>query len=152
VVRIVDATGLVVADWVTYPPQTNGGTSLALANLDGGGNAEIVTVPYSGPLRVRAFNSDGTPFVLATTGQPVDFVVPLAVTGAASGFRVAAADIDLDDRREIIVTADFAGAKRVFAFELDGTTVAGWPAAQFPFRPIAEWPVAMAATDRFVRR
>ena len=152
VVRIVDATGLVVADWVTYPPQTNGGTSVALANLDGGGNAEIVTVPYSGPLRVRAFNSDGTPFISATTAQPVDFVVPLAVTGAATGFRVAAADIDLDDQREVIVTADVAGAKRVFAFELDGTTVAGWPAAQFPFRPIAEWPVAVAATDRFVRR
>jgi hypothetical protein len=150
--RIVDASGLVVADWLTYPPQIYSGTSVALSNLDGGGNAEIVTVPYTGPLRVRAFNSDGTPFVSPTTGQLVDFVVSSSVTGAASGFRVAVADIDLDDEREVLVFADVAGVKKVFAFELNGATVAGWPAAQFPFRPLAAWPVAVAATDRFVRR
>jgi len=152
VVRIVDAAGLVVTDWLTYPPQTNEGTSIAVANLEGGGNAEIVTVPYTGPLRVRAFNSDGTPFVLSTTSQPLDFVVPAAVTGAASGFRVAVADIDLDDRREILVIADVPGKRKVFVFELEGTTVSGWPTAKFPFRPIADWPIAVAATDRFVRR
>lgn len=152
VVRIVDATGLVVADWLTYPPQTHGGTSVAVANLDGGGNAEIVTVPYTGPLRVRAFNSDGTPFVLSTTAQPVDFVVPAGVTGSATGFRVAVADIDLDDRREVLVFADVPGSRKVFAFELEGTEVVGWPTARFPFRPIADWPIAVAATDRFVRR
>jgi hypothetical protein len=152
VVRVVDAMGLVVADWLTYPPQTNGGTSVAVANLDGVGNAEIVTVPYTGPLRVRAFNSDGTPFVLSTTAQPVDFVVPSGVTGAATGFRVAVADIDLDDRRELLVIADVPGAKKVFAFELEGTAVAGWPTDRVPFRPLADWPIAVAATDRFVRR
>jgi len=152
VVRIIDSTGIVVADWLTYPPQTNGGTSVAVANLDGGGQAEIVTVPYTGPLRVRAFNSDGTPFVLSTTGEPLDFVVPSTVTGAASGYRVAAADIDLDDRREILVFADVPGKQKVFAFELEGTAVSGWPTAEFPFRPIAQWPIAVAATDRFVRR
>jgi hypothetical protein len=152
VLRVVDAAGLVVSEWLAYPPQIYSGTSVALSNLDGGGQPEIVTVPYTGPLRVRAFRSDGTPFVSPTTGQVVDFVVSSSVSGGASGFRVAAADIDLDDQREILVFADVAGDKRVFAFELDGTTVAGWPAAQFPFRPLAEWPVAVAATDRFVRR
>jgi hypothetical protein len=152
VVRIVDSAGLVVADWLTYPPQTNGGTSVAVANLDAVGNAEIVTVPYTGPLRVRAFNSDGTPFVLTTTAQPVDFVVPAGVVGAANGFRVAVADVDLDDRREVLVFADAPGAQKVFAFELEGTVVSGWPSAEFPFRPLAAWPIAVAATDRFVRR
>jgi hypothetical protein len=152
VVRIVDAAGLAVADWLTYPPQTHGGTSVAVANLDGVGNAEIVTVPYTGSLRVRAFNSDGTVFLSPVSGLPVDFVVPSAVTGSASGYRVAVADIDLDDRREVMVFADDPGARRVFAFELEGTAVAGWPTSQFPFRPIAEWPLAVAATDRFVRR
>jgi hypothetical protein len=152
VLRVVDATGLVVAEWLAYPPQIYGGTSVTVSNLDGGGKSEIITVPYTGPLRVRAFDSDGTPFVSPTTGQVVDFVVSSSETGAASGFRVAAADIDLDDQREILVFADTAGDNRVFAFEQDGTPVAGWPAAQFPFRPLADWPIAVAATDRFVRR
>jgi hypothetical protein len=50
------------------------------------------------------------------------------------------------------VFADVPGKQKLFAFELEGTAVSGWPTAQFPFRPIAEWPIAVAATDRFVRR
>ena len=127
VVRIVDATGLVVADWLTYPPQTNGGTSVAVANLDGVGNAEIVTVPYTGQLRVRAFNIDGTPFISTVTGLAGRLRGAIRGTGAASGFRVAAADIDLDDRREIIVIADLRveASVRLRARWHDGSRMAG---------------------------
>jgi hypothetical protein len=121
---------------------------VALSNLDGGGNAEIVTVPYTGPLRARLQRQH--PLRVADTNQLVDFVVSSSVTTPRAGS--CGPDIDLDDQREVLVFADIAGAKKVFVFELDGTTVAGWPAAQFPFRPLAAWPVAVAATDRFVRR
>lgn len=150
-VRVLDATGKIRADWLAYPPQTYDGTSVAVANLDGGGTAEIITVPYSGQLRVRAFDSAGTPFVSPTTGTVVDFVVPLSVTGSATGFRVAVADIDLDDKGEILVIPDVVSSPRIFAFELDGTLVPDWPASTFPYRPLADWPVAIAATDRFER-
>jgi len=152
VVRVLDGSGLVIADWLAYSPSGNNGTTIAVGRLGDVGGIQIVTAPRTGQLRVRAFNPDGTPFVPPDSVEEVDFVVPFSVTGAASSFRLVVADVDLDDRGEILVVTDAVSPTQILAFETDGTLVEGWPSKLFALQPLASWPVAIAATDRFVRR
>lgn len=152
VVRVMDAAGVVSADWVAYSPSGNSGTTIAVGKLGATGLAQIVTAPRAGQLRIRAFNADGTPFISPDTLAAVDFVVPTSITGAATSFRLAIADVDLDDRGEIIVVTNATSPTQILAFEADGTLVEGWPSKLFALQPLARWPVAIAATDRFVRR
>ena len=152
VVRVMDAAGVVSAEWAAYSPSGNNGTAIAVGKIGATGLAQIVTAPRVGQLRIRAFNADGTPFVSPDTLAEVDFVVPTSVTGAVTSFRLAVADVDLDDRGEIIVVTNATTTTQVLAFEDDGTLVEGWPSKVFALQPLARWPVAVAATDRFVRR
>ncbi len=152
VVRVMDEVGTVEAEWLAFPPtQGNSGTSVAVGNLDGTGLAEIVTVPRTGQLRVRAFSGDGTAFVSPDSGSVVDFVIPPTATNFATDFRVAIADIDLDGKGEILVLANSDAPTEILAFEMDGSTPEGWPDRLRPFGPISAGTAALATTDRFVR-
>ncbi len=151
VVRVLDGTGLVTAEWLAYSPSGNSGTTVAVGRL-GDDGVQIVTAPQVGQLRIRAFNSDGSPYISIESGVEVDFVVPGSVIGNASRFRLVVADIDLDDRGEILVVTDATSPTQILAFEIDGTRIEGWPNELFAYQPLARWPIAISATDRFVRR
>jgi hypothetical protein len=151
VVRVLDGAGLVTADWLAYSPSGNSGTTVAVGRL-GDEGVQIVTAPQVGQLRIRAFNPDGSPYIPLDSEVEVDFVVPASVIGNANRFRLAVADIDLDDRGEIIVVTDATSPTQILAFETDGTRIADWPKKLLALQPLARWPVAIAATDRFMRR
>ena len=74
-VRVFHPAGVLQAEWLAYPPQNNSGVLVAVGNLDGSGTSEIVTVPATGPLRVRAFTASGASYVSPDTNASVDFVV-----------------------------------------------------------------------------
>jgi hypothetical protein len=152
VVRVLDGTGQLIADWLAYSPSGNSGTNIAVGRLDGLSGAKIVTAPRSGQLRIRAFNADGSPFIPFDSEVEVDFVVPTSVTGQVTSFRLVIADVDLDDQGEIIVVTNAAQPTQILAFEIDGTLVEGWPSKLFALQPLSKWPIAIAATDRFMRR
>jgi len=133
------------AEWLAYPPGLNSGTSIAVGDLDGNGTDEIVTGPYSGQARIKAFNGDGTPFLNPATLLPVDFFVSPSIT---KGVRVGVADVDLDGIGEILVAP--VESAELLAYEVDGTAVSGWPNPR-PYGPVRGKSMAMASTDRFLR-
>lgn len=152
VVRVLDGSGQITADWLAYSPSGNNGTTVALGRLDGLSGTKIVTAPRTGQLRIRAFNPDGSPFIPLDSLTEVDFVVPTSLTGAVTSFRLVIADVDLDGHGEIIVVTNAASPTQILAFEIDGTLVEGWPSKLFALQPLSRWPIAIAATDRFMRR
>jgi hypothetical protein len=150
VVRTFDELGTVDAEWLAFPPtQGNSGTAIAIGDLDGSGLAEVVTVPRIGQLRIRAFSGDGSPFLSPDTNLPVDFV-PTNNVGTPAEYRVSVADIDLDGRGEILVTATSNGSTEMLVLEMDGTTPEGHEKRIRPFGPL---PISWvgATTDNFVR-
>jgi hypothetical protein len=146
VVRVMNASGGVLAEWFAYPPSDNQGTSLALGDLDGNGTLEIVTAPSTGQPWVRAFNGDGTPFLSGGVGVSF-FALEASYT---AGLRVAVADVDLDGRGEVLVATAPAADCVVKAFEVNGTPVTGFSDLQL-FGPDCRAGLALVGTDRFLR-
>ena len=148
VIRVFTRDGIFVSEWLAYNNQTTSGVSLAVADLDGDGQRQLLTAPMSGPPLVKAFKGNGVPFVPVGSVEPVAFLAE----GFDGGLRVAAADIDLDGKHEIIVAGSGIQADRVRAYETDGTQVEGFRT----FRPYngdaRNGGTAIAATDRFVPR
>jgi len=146
-VRVFDLAGNRLAEWFAYDPFNFAGVSVAAVDLDGnGGQREVVTVPRSGEAVVKAFRGDGTSFVPAGATGALGFsAYPAAVTGGAT---VAAADVDMDGKPEILTMPLANAPATVNAFELDGSPVIGFQ----PFNPLGASGGALAATDTFVRR
>jgi hypothetical protein len=146
VVRVFDQTGVLLLQWQAYELDGSvDGLSIAAGDLDGDGNKEIITAPTSGQAWIRAFNDDGLPFTMPGAASPVSFLALPAQNQA--GVRLTTADVDLDNRQEIVVVSRKAGQDEIRAFEPDGTEVEGFSGID-PFGGSA--PVAIAATDRFL--
>lgn len=148
IVRVFDQTGALLLQWQAYELDGSvDGLSIAAGDLDGDGTKEIITVPTVGQAVIRAFTDDGLPFTMPGAGSPVQFLALPAQN--QSGVRLTTADVDLDNRQEIVVVARKAGQDEIRAFEPDGTVVEG-------FSPIDPFdggsPVAVSATDRFLPR
>ncbi|MFH0853790.1 MAG: carboxypeptidase regulatory-like domain-containing protein [bacterium] len=106
------------ASFFAYDTGFRGGVTPLMADLDGDGNKEIITAPYSaGGPHVRAFNSDGE--VLANL-----FPYTTAYRG---GLSLSAADVDGDGVNELIVAPSGHGGPHVRIYDYaDGTfTLAG---------------------------
>lgn len=146
VVRVFSNTGEVQAEWVAFPPGANSGVSLAIGDLNGDGINEIVVHPNVGLSRLKVFNGDGTPFRDPDTGLPVD--VFQFFDQGQQNFALTVADVDLDGKGEILMSP--MGSANVFAYELDGTSVEGWPDPK-PTGPAGARGLALAATERFLR-
>jgi hypothetical protein len=145
VVRVFDAGGTVLADWQPYPVgSVPTGVNLAVGDLDGDGEKEILTSPNRGQAWIRAYNGDGSPFKLGDTA------VSFYGFEAYSGGRIAVADVDVDGRGEILLAPGPGSACTVQAFEADGTMVANWPTVT-PFGPACTSGLAVAGTDRVLR-
>jgi hypothetical protein len=153
-VRVFSRTGTLLNEWVVYPPdgtagKPNSGAAVAVGDLNGDGQNEIVTAPSAGQLWIQAWNRDGDLFELS--GKPVSFFVTSFDERTVQGLRVALADVDFDGRDEILVTPGVGGEGRVEAYEGDGTKVVGWQEFR-PFGARYTSGVAMATTDNFLRQ
>lgn len=148
VVRIFDRFGSLLLEWPAYDLDGSvDGLSIATGDLDGDGGDEIITAPTRGEAIIRAFTNDGLPFSMPGSTEPVYFAAfPPQNT---SGVRLTTADVDLDNREEILVVSRRAGNDEIRAFEADGSEVVG-------FTPIdtfaASSGLAISATDNFLAK
>lgn len=105
----------IVASFLAYDAAFAGGVRLAMGDVDGDGEEEIVTVPGpGGGPQVRVFDLDGT-----LESQFFAFEATLR-----SGLYVAAGDVDGDGIEEIAVSTDARGGERVRVFDKGGTPLA----------------------------
>ena len=149
VVRVFTRTGTLRAEWLAYPPEgsagvPNQGTHVAVGDINGDGDADIVTVPSSGQQWVRAWAADGTPL------EEVNFFISSSPVGFSAGLRVAVADIDFDGDGEILLVPRDGADGLVKAFETDGKPVVGWERFS-ALGPGNLGGLTLATTDRFLR-
>src|SRR5262249_39790747 len=112
-VKVFDgSTGAEVRSFYAYAPAFAGGGTVAAADLDGDGAAQIVTRPRSGVAHVQAV--DGRSLAELQSF----FAFDPAFQGGAF---VAAGDADGDGRAEVIAAAGPGGAPHVRLFAADGS-------------------------------
>ena len=111
-VRAFNAAGVPFStDFPAYECDWPGGVRVAVGDLNGDGQAEIITgAGPGGAARVRVFAGNGAALV-------TDFH---AYTNSSGGVFVAAADLDGDGKAEIITGAGRGGSPHVRAFKADG--------------------------------
>lgn len=111
VVRRLNGRGEILAEFQAYHPDFRGGVRLAMGDVDGDGEVEIVTGagPGGGP-QVRIFDLDGN-----VEGQFFAFD-----EGGRQGIFVASGDINGDGVDEILVTSDQGGTGQVRIFNRYG--------------------------------
>ncbi|MFQ5352074.1 MAG: FG-GAP repeat domain-containing protein, partial [Candidatus Binatia bacterium] len=145
-VRVFDRNGKKLSEWLAYSGFSFQGVEVAVADLDEDGLSEVVTVPRHGPALVRVFDGKGNRITNKETGLPLEFFA--FEQSFDRGVKVAAADVDFDGRQEILVVRNSGVDAKIKAFEIDGAVVEGWK----DIMPFHRENVAIAATDRFVRR
>lgn len=132
-VRLFDTKGTFLSSFDAYDAAFTGGVRLAVGDVDGDEQEEIVTVPgRGGGPQVRIFRKDGS-----LVNQ--FFAFP---TSLHSGLFVATADINQDGKEEIIITPDEGGTGRLKIFQANGELLEDF----FPFDP-NEKSVRVAAGD-----
>lgn len=99
-VRVFNAQGKKLAEIKPYLTTPRTGVDVAVADVNGDGRAEILTIPENGSSQLRIFEHD------VKTGRYVSlaqtFVFSRSLRG---GFNVEAGDLNNDGRAEIVVTA-----------------------------------------------
>lgn len=110
-VRRVTGSGEVLSEFLAYHPEFLGGVRLAVGDVDGDGQEEIVTGagPSGGP-QVRIFDMDGN-----VEGQFFAFD-----EGNRLGIFVASGDVNGDGVDEIFVTSDEGGTGQIRIFNRYG--------------------------------
>lgn len=149
VVRIFERDGTFIREFLAYDPVGNSGVDVTVADLDGSGDNWIVTAPREGSPVIKVFNGDGERTPWGPENQLISILAkPLPYVGGA---RVGAADVDLDDKQEILVMVPGQDEQlQVFAYETTNKPVTKWT----PFFSLygGEQPGgALAGTDRWVR-
>lgn len=124
-VRVFTNSGSeIVASFNAYDEAFTGGVRLAMGDVDGDGQEEIVTVPGSGGPHVRIFNLDGE-----LESQFFAFSDSMR-----SGMFVATGDIDDDGIDEIAVATDGGGNARVQIYDKGGVQIGS---TIYPFSDVA---------------
>lgn len=116
-VRIFSRYGDAIYGFFPFHQQYRGGVSVAVANVDGGAEDEVVVgVQYGDVARVKVIKLSPKETVLGSF-----LAFPETFTG---GIQVSGADVDSDGFDEIIAAAQAGGGPQVRAFEASGKTVA----------------------------
>ncbi|MEO2089046.1 MAG: transporter, partial [Gemmataceae bacterium] len=128
-------TGAVIRSLFAYDAGFAGGVSVAAADLDADGYADVVTGAGAG----------GGPHVKAFSGKTGAVIRSLFAydAGFAGGVSVAAADLDADGWGEVITGAGQGGAPHVKAFDRAG----GESVSFFAYAPVFAGGVSVAARD-----
>lgn len=114
-VSVYDGAGTRLASFLAYAEGFRGGVRVALADLDGDGATEIVTVPGpGGGPHVRVFALDGTLRAQFFAFDPA----------GRSGLQLSVADADRDGLTDILVRAEGGAPAGIRAFRLDGSRLA----------------------------
>lgn len=111
IVRRIDAQGNILTEFLAYNEKFKGGVRLAMGDVDGDGEVEIVTGPGpSGGPQVRIFNLSGE-----VEGQFFAFD-----ESERMGIFITVADINNDGIEEILITQDEGGTGQVRIFSKHG--------------------------------
>ncbi len=122
-VRAFRSDGTAVASFFAYAPAFAGGVNVALGDLDGDLNDEIVTAAAGGGgPHVRVFQSDGT-------ATPVSFFA--YDPGFLGGVNVALADMNADGTLEIVTVPAGGGGPHVKVWSASGQLLDEWMAPGF---------------------
>lgn len=97
-VRVFTDRGVKITEFNPYSTQAGTGVSLVAADVDGDGRDELITVPAKGPAQVRIFKYNTSTKKFSSYAQGFAFS-----RTQLNGYSVAAADLNLDGRAEIIV-------------------------------------------------
>jgi len=134
-VRIFSKSGTFLDGFLAYSSTFTGGMRVAVGDIDGDGEDEIVTAPGpGGGPDIRLFEQDGT-----LIGRFNAFE-----TTMTKGCYVATGDIDQDGHEEIAVSTEAGGGNKVRLFEEDGTQITEISADRYNDKAIR---VALGDTD-----
>ncbi len=116
-VKMFSASGAVVATFSPYPVNSKNGVAVAVGDVNGDGKDELITIPAKGPPQLRVFTYN--PANKRFTQLAQTFVFDRNLT---NGFSVAAGDLTLDGRAEIVVAPRTNGTS-VAVLNLKGSTL-----------------------------
>lgn len=138
-VRVLRPDGTLLRELLPYPITFSGGVRVAVGDLNGDGQPDVLTAPGSGLVaQVRAFDGH--------TGQPLaslpNGVFPYGTT-YSKGLFIAAGDTNGNGGSEIIVSPSGGAAKPVRVFDVNGVRLASF----FPYGSTYTGGVKVAAGD-----
>jgi protocatechuate 3,4-dioxygenase beta subunit len=133
VIKIYSQTGTLLTQFQAYPSSMNGGLQVAVADVDGDGVNDIITVPSYGPAEVRVFRNlgvvNGVPTFDAAhpyrdfLAFPSSFIGGAVVAAADMGSTVNNAFVNtLDGKAEIIVGSGAGMTATVEVFDVSALT------------------------------
>lgn len=120
-IRIFNGVGkLINPGWFAYDQKFRGGVYVAVADLNGNGNMEIIAgAGYGGGPHIRIFNNGG---------QLVSPGFMAFDPDQRGGVKVVAVDLDNDGWSEIVTTPGLGGNAEINIFDLNGNLKYEWQA------------------------
>ena len=113
-IRVFAKSGVLIAEFLAYSSAFTGGVRVAVGDIDGDGEDEIVTAPGpGGGPDIRLFEQDGT---LITRFNAFESMMRV-------GCYVATGDVDQDGKEEIVVSTESGGSSEVRVFDEEGEEV-----------------------------
>ncbi len=109
-VRIFSNQGSLLNEFFAYDAKYLGGVNLALGDLYGDKNKQIVTAPVTGGSEIKIFNSSGT-LLRSFLAYDAKF---------KGGVNIAVGDIDNDGKAEIITAPAAIGGPHIKVFNSEG--------------------------------
>lgn len=108
--------GSKIGEFLAYNVAFKGGVNVAVCDLEGDGNVEIVTgARFGGGPHVRVFDNMGNPKYTGFFAYAQDF---------RGGVNVACGNVDGEDGDEIVTGAGLSGGPHIKVFAFDGSLVA----------------------------
>ena len=125
---VLDSSGEIKPGWPIEVPDSELTYDLALGDLDGDGDLEIITRNDADEHQVFAYHGDGS----LVEGWPVTLDIDEDLDPRDFDFGIgelAVGDVDFDGRAEVLISAPMPGhSGPMFLFNGDGTNYHHWPA------------------------